>query len=130
MENSEIMEPTMARATCIPFFKSYLFHKIRNMLERTWSKEWQELSKGSRTQKFFKRPSDASVLQADHLPHELTQILTGHCMLNQLLHRINRLSSPQCSCGSPEESVEHYLLQCPKFESNRRGLKQNHFPTT
>ena len=37
MENSEIMEPTMAGATCIMFSKSYLVHKIRDMLEAAWS---------------------------------------------------------------------------------------------
>ena len=122
MENSEIMEPTIAGATCIPFSKSYLVHKIRIMLEATWSKEWQESSKGSHTRKFFKHPSDASVLLAEHIPHELTQILIGHSKLNQYLHRINRLGSPQC-CGSPEETVEHYLFHCPKFASHRRGLE-------
>ena len=75
MENSEIMEPTVVGVTCIPFSKSYLFHKIRNMLEATWSKEWQESTKGSHTEVFqtsigcFVPPDGSSTARVDSNSH-------------------------------------------------------------
>jgi hypothetical protein len=28
-----------------------------------------------------------------------------------------------CECGMGEETVEHYLLECPKYRKHRRGLQ-------
>jgi hypothetical protein len=30
--------------------------------------------------------------------------------------------SPECDCGEPEESTEHYLLECPLFSRQRREM--------
>ena len=44
-------------------------------------------------------------------------ILNGH------MHRINRADSPRCPAGCVDfESVEHFLLHCPAYSSERSAL--------
>jgi ribonuclease HI len=48
------------------------------------------------------------------------QLRVGHAPINQYLHRFKKVDSPQCpACGHPKETVEHYLLQCPKYVHER-----------
>ncbi|KAI0774616.1 hypothetical protein BD413DRAFT_472502 [Trametes elegans] len=51
----------------------------------------------------------------------LFQLRTGHIPLAVHLHRINCAESAQClGCGGGEETVEHFLLQCPRYEAEQR----------
>ena len=48
-------------------------------------------------------------------------IITGHIGLNKHLHRINRSDTPNCpNCIDTEETVAHYIGQCPAY-SRMRG---------
>ena len=43
-------------------------------------------------------------------------IITGHIGLNKHLYRINRADSPNCpNCLDTEETVEHFIGQCPTY---------------
>jgi len=43
-----------------------------------------------------------------------TQLLTGHAALNYHLSKLNRTVEPSCPlCGAEEETVSHFLGQCP-----------------
>ena len=53
----------------------------------------------------------------------LAQLRTGHCPLNKYLHRVGRRESPECGCGYGEETVEHFLLECPRYSIQRRALR-------
>ena len=53
----------------------------------------------------------------------LTQLRTQNDGLNQYLHRINAVDSPDCAhCGVPE-TVDHYLLTCRRFTEQRARLR-------
>lgn len=56
----------------------------------------------------------------------LTQLRTGHSPLNHHLFRIRCAESPVCShCpGLVVETVRHFLLQCPRYQQERRKLKR------
>jgi len=44
----------------------------------------------------------------------LFQLWTGHIALGSHLHCIKKAASPQCpGCSAPQESVVHYLFECP-----------------
>ena len=48
------------------------------------------------------------------------QLRVGHIPLNQYLHQFKRVNSPHCpACGHPEETTEHFLLQCPIYAHER-----------
>ena len=49
----------------------------------------------------------------------------GHCGLNAYLARINK-AEPACpACDDLEESVAHFLLYCPAYDSARQTLMQS-----
>jgi ribonuclease HI len=55
----------------------------------------------------------------------LVQLRTGHCGLNKYLHRFGKRGSPYCECGyARKESVEHYIMECPRFKEERKVLRK------
>ena len=52
----------------------------------------------------------------------LARLRTGHCGLNHYLHRFKIKDSPYCDCGNGKETVEHYLLECRKYNEQRKTL--------
>src|SRR5947207_12209728 len=55
----------------------------------------------------------------------LARLRTGHCGLNQYLHRFKRTESPYCECGDGKETVEHFLLECTLYTAARNVLRRN-----
>ena len=54
----------------------------------------------------------------------LSRLRTGHCHLNQYLHRFNIIETPECECGREKETVEHYLLNCELYDEERDVLRR------
>lgn len=54
---------------------------------------------------------------------KIVQLRTGHCELNSYLHRFGLADSPLCECGTGEETVEHFLLECPLYREQRTELR-------
>jgi ribonuclease HI len=54
----------------------------------------------------------------------LVQLRTGHLGLNSHLARIRRADSTVCQCGAEEETVRHFLFQCPQWSAHRRALQE------
>lgn len=53
----------------------------------------------------------------------IAQLRMGHAPLNKHLHRIKSVGSPICSaCEMGDETVMHYLIQCPAHEWQRRPM--------
>lgn len=51
------------------------------------------------------------------------QLRTGHAPLNKHLHRMKAINSPICTgCSDAHESVEQFLLDCPKTARLRAKL--------
>ena len=53
----------------------------------------------------------------------LAQLRTGHCPLNLYLHRFKKTDSPYCQCRYQHETVQHYLLECRNYKSERKWLR-------
>ena len=65
----------------------------------------------------------------------LFQIRSNHLPLNVYLHRIGKTESRNCSnCASNgqeiEETVTHYLFECPSFDYERHTLDTNLGPNS
>jgi ribonuclease HI len=54
----------------------------------------------------------------------LVQLRTGHCRLNQYLHRFKIIDDPNCECGHGIETVEHFLLHYHIHEKERKELRK------
>ncbi len=55
----------------------------------------------------------------------LAQLRTDMARLNGYLHRIRAVSSGQCACGETRETVEHFLLHCPRWDEQRRLFRED-----
>jgi hypothetical protein len=55
----------------------------------------------------------------------LIQLRIGHVALNKYMHKIGKTSSPICTqCQSAQETVHHYLFQCPAFNEQRKIMEK------
>ena len=43
--------------------------------------------------------------------------------MNRYLWRINKADSPDCSCDLGQQTPKHVLLECPRFEDERREMR-------
>ena len=57
--------------------------------------------------------------------HHYMQLYMGHVLLNYFLHKINKAESSVCpTCQLADETVHHYLFNCPGFVYERHSLAQ------
>jgi len=55
----------------------------------------------------------------------ITQLRTGHIGLNRHLHKMGRADTPFCPhCPTSEETVDHFVIQCPKYDQFRGEMRQ------
>ena len=98
--------------------KNELHSTVRNL----WNSEWHQLLKGSTTKRFFPTIVDAHSIKSRSLPSHLSQILTGHSLLNDHQYRLNFVTSPECACGCNIENIDHFLFHCARFNSQRERV--------
>ena len=73
------------------------------------------------SQKYMKSIGSQKISRA--AASRIFQLRSGHVPLNHYLHRFKRVDNPRCpTCGHPTETVEHYILQCPKYRHKRWTL--------
>ena len=58
----------------------------------------------------------------------ISQLRTGYVRLNEYLHKCNLKDTDQCQCGS-KESISHFLLDCPNYETKREIMRKRLFDT-
>ena len=54
----------------------------------------------------------------------IAQLRTGHCPLNKYAHKFRLKETPYCDCGYGQETVQHFLLECPRFKEQRNELRR------
>jgi len=106
---------------------------IKHAAKKEWKIEWEN---GRNTAKHLRHITTKTKAQNSHKIYNgitkrfeialLSRLRTGHCSLNQYLHRFHHEESPECSCGSGAiETVEHFLIHCPKYDKERSKLIKN-----
>ncbi|KAI8416526.1 hypothetical protein FOFC_02837 [Fusarium oxysporum] len=53
----------------------------------------------------------------------LVQLRTGMARVNRYLHRIGAAETDTCDCGQEEETVEHFLFRCPRWDEQREHMR-------
>lgn len=54
----------------------------------------------------------------------LCQLRSGISRLNKYLVRINVVESDECKCSRGEESVDHFLFRCPRWNNCRGTIRR------
>lgn len=102
---------------------SYAKHKIREELTERWEQEYQQAQQGEWTKKLL--PSLDAIRRWRKVvtsSFETTQVITGHGFNLQYLHRFKIKSSNMCPCGLGEQTWDHIVMDCPRFEGTTRKL--------
>jgi hypothetical protein len=96
-------------------------NKERN---EAWTKEWQASTRHKcfkamdtvppSSQKFLTLTSNHRIARKS--ASLIFQLRVRHTPLNNYLHRYKKTNSARCpACSDPRETVEHFLLHCPKY---------------
>ena len=90
-----------------------------------WQRRWDHSTTGRHMYTF--QPA-VSVIQPktkfpfSHSYQQTVQLRTGYAKLKSYLYKIGHSDSAICNCGLAEETVSHYLLDCPDHEDPRERL--------
>ena len=122
--------PTRLRVD-LPENTSAIKQDFNAHLKRIWKARWEKSPRRQRMQHIDPTmPSNSFMKLSKKLRRAQTSMLTylrtGHAPLNKHLHRIGSVASPDCPhCPSVEESIRHFILECPKYRGARHimGLK-------
>ena len=96
-----------------------------------WNTSWQSHDRDAKQLRQITRKPNAlrgskfyqAVTLIRRQTAQLAQLRTAHCSLNQYLYRFGHADSPRCECRSGAiENVEHFLLHCPRYDSQRAKL--------
>ena len=55
----------------------------------------------------------------------ITRLRVGKTLLNKHAHKINRSNTPNCIHCNTEETIDHFILHCHRYYSQRVILKSN-----
>ena len=97
---------------------------ISNSIWEEWNGKWQLASAGEQTRQFFPSVPECGQLSKLKPSSIMIQLLTGHCLLNDFLAKIKKIPSPKCICNLDNESVVHFLFNCPLYSTHRTPLIQ------
>ena len=104
--------------------KSGVLKILREESIRCWEREWRDTKNGAETKKYF--PSIA-VRLAVKMPvtSGLTTMMTGHGRINAYFYRFHIAPDPICPCGGGDQTVDHLLLSCPRYNIQRQILRKS-----
>jgi len=116
----------------LPLNPSAVKRKHEEELKKKWKTDWHASERGSKllstdsttpSDKFLKTISNEKLSRA--AASSIAQLRLQHAPLNSYLYRFKRVDKPSCpACGENEESIAHFLLNCPKYGYERWTLAQ------
>ena len=120
-----------------PFPQSRIKHLINSKVQRLDTAKWIK-NKHTHTDSIIgsNELSVISQLNNNYIKNKssyrtILHMITGHCGLNKHLYTINRSHSKMCpNCEESEETVEHFLGQCPATALLRGNTFYNHYMTS
>ena len=132
-ESSPTIElPPMLRKKPLPTSISAARQSLKNKLKTRWKGEWSSSARYDRLLAIdHSLPSDDFLNIISQLRRNqaslLIQLRTGHVPLNEILYRIKKATSPDCThCGPGfRESIYHFLFICPHYMHARRILQSS-----
>ncbi len=99
---------------------------IKKRLKERWQKQWDKEKKGRwfyRIQRKVGEMRSAGKNRRDE--RVISRMGFGHTRLNSTLYKMGKHDTGRCEFCGQEESVEHVILYCQKYETERRILMQN-----
>jgi len=110
--------------------KSAIVRHIKEKAKAQWLEKWRKGTKTAANLQRLKIQRGAKIgpklynNMVRKNAAQLVQLRTGHCRLNNYLHRHGHSQTPYCKCRVGKETVEHYLMECRKYKKERRNMQQ------
>ncbi len=108
---------------------SRLYEGLTSHYNERWKDRWKSGKKGAHSRNLWSHPTERTIEAHMGLKkHEsalLTQLRTGKIGFNAFLYemKVPNILSPNCDCPREESmTVEHILLNCPKWSTEREEL--------
>ena len=114
----------------LPIPRCICYAALRSRTKASWSESFKNDS-----------PRLFSILWREKFAKELikmnrkdlrvaTQLLTGHAALNYHLNKLHCIAKPTCPlCEADDETVSHFLGQCPMLGNLRADLLNTYYTT-
>ncbi len=110
------------------------FHNDKH--KKDWKMEWSKSPRYKKTKhidptlplkKFLKLISHLKLSRS--AASKIFQLRSGHVPLNTYLFKIKHAASPSCpNCGHPKETSQHFVMECPAYDKERRKLFKERNP--
>ena len=102
--------------------------QLYESVKARWNREWKmsprytklkHIDSSLPSNKFVELMSNKDIRR--EAASRIYQLRSGHIPLNAYLHRFKLVDSAQCpACGAPRETPQHFVLECPAYENERR----------
>ena len=102
--------------------------QLHGSVKARWEREWKlsprydkikHIDPSLPSRKFIELRSNKDIRR--DAASKTYQLRSGHIPLNAYLHRFKLVESAQCpECGAPRETPQHFILECPAYEHERR----------
>ncbi|VDC04308.1 unnamed protein product [Peniophora sp. CBMAI 1063] len=116
--------------TCLKISISAARQEYARRLDERWHQDWlmspryerhRHWATDAASRKHMRATASLSRLASS----TLFQIRSGHAPLSAHLYRIGCLPSPTCeTCGEADETVHHYLYDCPRWQDARQRMRE------
>jgi len=108
--------------------RSTAWRQMRNTLNQTRKEQFLQNPLGKYTREIdASLPGRHTRTLYDQLSRTqastLAQLRTGHTQLNQYLRRIGQAADETCECTEGQETVQHFLFECKRWETYRGEMK-------
>jgi hypothetical protein len=104
---------------------------IQSMARIKWETEWKTGRENARRLRNMSQypgtttgPELYGALQQRKHVVCISRLRTGHCHLNEYLHRFNIIETAECECGAEKETTDHFLLNCELYDEERDELRR------
>ncbi|KAI5747429.1 hypothetical protein M8J77_014440 [Diaphorina citri] len=95
--------------------------EIREEMMDKWKEKWTNEQKGKWTKRLINDLKKWVNRKHGHVTYELCQFLTGNGHFRRFQYRIKKVSNMNCIyCESDNDSAEHTVFECEKFEEERK----------
>lgn len=111
---------------------SKLKELIKNKEQTIFKNLWVKTNKQKYAKNFLEKPTPKRAMELLELSRKKLRlaigIITGHCLFNKFLFRINKSTTDSCRfCLSEEETMLHFLCDCERIFISRKEILHSEF---
>jgi hypothetical protein len=101
--------------------KSVVRSELGEKSVEKWQRDWDQTTKGQITKKCFPIAADRLNMKIN-ITYNYTTAITGHGNIRSYLHRFKILDTPNCLCGTKDQTVDHLIYECELLNKERDSL--------